>query len=149
VRFGKRHSLSRLGTGSIGDRRRVRGRAVGGVAEVSVGRRPGRDLPGGCGCGGGRCDRLEAAQDDEGDDGREQEGRQDEAGLDGDLTEKRDQLNDVGDELGQRAGYRRRQTYCEYNKKLSYRRGTARCAVSVEILPIATQQCRNYLYDKS
>ena len=30
-----------------------------------------------------------------------------------------------------------------------YRRGTARCIVSVEILPIATQQCRNYLYDKS
>ena len=34
-------------------------------------------------------------------------------------------------------------------KKLSYRRGTARCVVSVEILPTATQQCRNYLYDKS
>ena len=34
-------------------------------------------------------------------------------------------------------------------KKLSYRRGTARCVVSVEILPITTQQCRNYLYDKS
>jgi len=34
-------------------------------------------------------------------------------------------------------------------KKLSYRRGTARCVVSVEILPIATQQCRNYMYDKS
>ena len=34
------------------------------------------------------------------------------------------------------------------NKKLSYCRGTARCVVSVEILPIATQQCRNYLYDK-
>ena len=31
---------------------------------------------------------------------------------------------------------------CHY-KKLSYRRGTARCVVSVEILPIATQQCRN------
>ena len=30
------------------------------------------------------------------------------------------------------------------NKKLSYRRWTARCVVSVEILPIATQQCRNY-----
>ena len=28
------------------------------------------------------------------------------------------------------------------NKKLSYRRGTARCVVSAEILPIATQQCR-------
>ena len=27
------------------------------------------------------------------------------------------------------------------NKKLSYRRGTALCVVSVEILPIATQQC--------
>jgi len=35
------------------------------------------------------------------------------------------------------------------DNKLSYRRGTARCVVSVEILPIATQQCRNYLYDKS
>jgi len=35
------------------------------------------------------------------------------------------------------------------NKKLSYRRGTARCVVSIKILPIATQQCRNYLYDKS
>ena len=34
-------------------------------------------------------------------------------------------------------------------KTLSYRRGTARCVVSVEILSIATQQCRNYLYDKS
>jgi len=34
-------------------------------------------------------------------------------------------------------------------KKLGYRRGTARCVVSIEILPIATQQCRNYLYDKS
>ena len=33
------------------------------------------------------------------------------------------------------------------NKKLSYRRGTAWCVVSIEILPIATQQCRNYLYD--
>ena len=37
----------------------------------------------------------------------------------------------------------------EKNKKLSYRRGTARCVVSIEILPTATQQCRNYLYDKS
>ena len=35
------------------------------------------------------------------------------------------------------------------NKKLSYRRGTARCVVSVEILPTATQQCRNYLYDNN
>ena len=35
------------------------------------------------------------------------------------------------------------------NKKLSYHRGTARCVVSIEILPIAKQQCRNYLYDKS
>ena len=40
-------------------------------------------------------------------------------------------------------------TCAHTNKKLSYRRGTARCVVSVEILPIATQQCRNYLYDKS
>jgi len=35
------------------------------------------------------------------------------------------------------------------NKKLSYRRVTARFVVSNEILPIATQHCRNYLYDKS
>ena len=34
-------------------------------------------------------------------------------------------------------------------KKLSYRRVTARCVLSVVILPITTQQCRNYLYDKS
>jgi len=40
------------------------------------------------------------------------------------------------------------QHYALY-KKLSYRRGTARCVVSVEMFPIATQQCRNYLYDKS
>jgi len=33
--------------------------------------------------------------------------------------------------------------------KISYRRGTAQCVVSVEIWPIAMQQCRNYLYDKS
>jgi len=33
----------------------------------------------------------------------------------------------------------------EEDKKLSYRRGTARCVMSIEILPIATQQCRNYL----
>ena len=37
----------------------------------------------------------------------------------------------------------------DVHKKLSYRRGTARCVMSIEILPIATQQCRNYLYDKS
>jgi len=36
-----------------------------------------------------------------------------------------------------------------FNKKLSYRRVTARCALSVVILPIAMQQCRNYVYDKS
>ena len=35
------------------------------------------------------------------------------------------------------------------HKKLSYRRGTVRCVVSIEILPIAPQQCRNYLYDNS
>ena len=35
------------------------------------------------------------------------------------------------------------------NKKVSYRRGTARCVVSIEILPIATQRCRNYLNVKS
>jgi len=35
----------------------------------------------------------------------------------------------------------------KYSKKLSYRQGTARCVASVEILPIAKQQCRKYLYD--
>ena len=35
------------------------------------------------------------------------------------------------------------------NKKLSYHRVTARCVLSVVILPITTQQCRNYLYSKS
>jgi len=39
--------------------------------------------------------------------------------------------------------------FTKQHKNLSYRRGTARCVVSIEILPIATQQCRNYLYDKS
>ena len=34
------------------------------------------------------------------------------------------------------------------NKKLSYRRVTARCVLSVVIVPITTQQCRNYFYDK-
>ena len=34
-------------------------------------------------------------------------------------------------------------------KKLRYRRVTARCVLPVVILPITTQQCRNYLYDKS
>ena len=35
------------------------------------------------------------------------------------------------------------------HKKLSYRRVTARCVLSVVILPITTQRYRNYLYDKS
>ena len=34
-------------------------------------------------------------------------------------------------------------------KELPVVNSAARCVVSVEILPIATQQCRNYLYDKS
>jgi len=37
----------------------------------------------------------------------------------------------------------------DVDKKLSYRRVTARCVLSVVVLPITTQQCRNYLYDKS
>jgi len=41
------------------------------------------------------------------------------------------------------------ETGSTFNKKLSYRRVTARCVLSVVILPVATQQCRNYLYDKS
>jgi len=44
---------------------------------------------------------------------------------------------------------RRDLTTFVWYKKLSYPRGTAQCVMSVEILPIATQQCRNYLYDKS
>jgi len=36
-----------------------------------------------------------------------------------------------------------------FDKKLSYRRGTELCVVSIEILPTVMQQCRNYLYDKS
>ena len=35
------------------------------------------------------------------------------------------------------------------NKELRYRRGTAQSVMSIQILPIAMQQCRNYLYDKS
>ena len=42
-----------------------------------------------------------------------------------------------------------RRSVTNKNKKLSYRRGTARCVVSIKILPIAKQQCRNYLCDKS
>ena len=38
---------------------------------------------------------------------------------------------------------------CSVNKKLSYRRVTSRCVLSVVILPITTQQCTNYLHDKS
>ena len=38
-------------------------------------------------------------------------------------------------------------SYSVFDKKLSYRRVTARCVLSVVILPITTQQCRNYLYD--
>ena len=36
-----------------------------------------------------------------------------------------------------------------FTRSSAHRRGTTRCVVSIEILPIATQQCRNYLYDKS
>ena len=39
--------------------------------------------------------------------------------------------------------------FTKQHKKLRYRRVTARCVLSVVILPITTQQCRNYLYDKS
>jgi len=37
----------------------------------------------------------------------------------------------------------------EEEAQLSPRDRAMRRVVSVEILPIATQQCRNYLYDKS
>ena len=40
-------------------------------------------------------------------------------------------------------------SHCKVNKKLSYRRVTARCVLSVVIFPIAMQQYRNYLYDES
>ena len=40
-------------------------------------------------------------------------------------------------------------TECKLYKKLRYRRVTARCVLSVVILPITMQQCRNYLYNKS
>ena len=40
---------------------------------------------------------------------------------------------------GNRCPAERRKTAVINYKKLSYRRGTARCVVSVEILPIATQ----------
>ena len=36
-----------------------------------------------------------------------------------------------------------------FDKKLRYCRVTTRCVLSVVILAVATQQCRNYLYDKS
>jgi len=45
--------------------------------------------------------------------------------------------------------FRHYYSYALEDKKLSYRRGTARCFLSVKILPTATPQCRNYLYDKS
>jgi len=35
------------------------------------------------------------------------------------------------------------------HKKLRYRRVTARCVLSVVILPITTQQCKNYLHDNT
>jgi len=41
------------------------------------------------------------------------------------------------------------EAYSWQNKKLSYRRVTARCVLSVVSLQITTQQCRNYLDDKS
>jgi len=50
-----------------------------------------------------------------------------------------------------RRGMRMRKSNEQINnyKKLSYHLVTARCVLSVVILPIATQLCRNYLYDKS
>jgi len=47
------------------------------------------------------------------------------------------------------AGKSKYATKINTNKNLSYRRETARCVVSVEILPVATQQYKNYLYNKS
>ena len=51
--------------------------------------------------------------------------------------------------FGPNCGQFRRQVDRVDKKKLSYRRVTTQCVLSVVILPIATQQCRNYLYDKS
>ena len=45
----------------------------------------------------------------------------------------------------QLTGENRKSGRLKEDKKLSYRRVTARCVLSVVILPIATQQCRNYL----
>ena len=56
--------------------------------------------------------------------------------------------NNNNDQLDQPVITRITSPHLHSDKKLSYRRGTARWVVSVEILPIATQQCRNYLYDK-
>jgi len=39
--------------------------------------------------------------------------------------------------------------FLEWYKMLGYGQVTARCVLSVVILPITTQQCRTYLYDKS
>ena len=53
-------------------------------------------------------------------------------------------LRSIGKQSGESA-----ESVLNMNKKLRYRRVTARCVLSVVILPITTQQCRNYLYDKS
>jgi len=65
-------------------------------------------------------------------------------------TRKKEKEKGEGNRRWRRSRRRkRREEKEEKDKKLSYRRGTAQCVVSVEILPTATQQCRNYLYDKS
>ena len=47
-------------------------------------------------------------------------------------------------------GHLQQGSKCRWGKwKLSYCLGTVWCVMSVEILPVATQQCRNCLYDKS
>ena len=60
--------------------------------------------------------------------------------------------------MGHTNGRRDRQTVSQillrmlcgqYQQEAQLSPRTARCVVSVEIMPIATQQCRNYLYDKS
>ena len=52
--------------------------------------------------------------------------------------------------MTEQSGFRETiQAVVRLDKKLRYRRGTARCVVSVEILPSVTQQYRNNLYDKS
>ena len=63
---------------------------------------------------GDRRDGLEPAEDDEGGERGEERGGEDDARLDGDLTDDAHQLNDVGTEARQLASERRRQPCVVY-----------------------------------